>query len=420
MKLNYFHIVLKKVLKKTFSWKYLFINYLLRNILFVIGKRYASLPLTSINKGFRPNLLFEQKELMVYGPKELNGDQKSINRNFPALNYYEVQKSIININSPILVSNKKAFFQPYSLEGCNLEIIDFSHGHVLAQNERNLLINISARTNIEKGIFLGGSWSTNWYHWVIEILSRVELIDKLPKSLGDYPLIVPKRCMASKNHLDFFKLLFRDRAYVEVNSSVRVGQLIFVESPALLVPKLNVENESMINQLYLGAIRIDILKMYRNRLMTVLNKKNQSKLGKSSFKNIFLARKQNKRLYNQSDVIRVLKKYNFEAVFFEELSVEEQLFLIHNADFIVGPTGAAWANMLFSNATKAIIWMPNFLRGVQTYVSLAVAADINMTHIRYETIAKNWYHYMNSDEEYKINLKVLENLIQKKLNDPSN
>ena len=416
--------VLKKVyllyirlLKYTFSSDLKVLNWFIRKVSSLLGYQYLNLALVPISDCLKGNELIREKELVTYGPKEINEEQNSIRRVLPALCFYEIDAAVVHPSSPIIVSNSKAYFQLYPLGECTIEMIDFAHAHVLAQNKEQLLVNVNAKTQIEKGIFLGGSWSKNWYHWTIEILSRVELIESLPETFKNYPLIVPQQCVESKNHFDFLKLIFKNRVFKGVDSTAAVEKLIYVDSPAISTPKLI--DDSRVDRLATGLFRTDVLKDYRYRIIKELEKSNNIYTDIHP-KRIFLARKQNSRTFNQNEVINSLSKYSFKAVYLEELTVMEQLKLLQNVDFIIGSTGAAWANILFSKARSAIIWMPEFVKGWPIFSTLAKTAEVDMTYLRFPTVAKNWVDFMLSNEEYEINLDVLEELVQKKINDTSN
>ena len=61
----------------------------------------------------------------------------------------------------------------------------------------------------------------------------------------------------------------------------------------------------------------------------------------------------NKRLLNNKEVAELFKKYEFEIVFPENLSFEEQVKIFSQAKYIAGSTGAALTNIMYcpSNAT---------------------------------------------------------------------
>ena len=55
-----------------------------------------------------------------------------------------------------------------------------------------------------------------------------------------------------------------------------------------------------------------------------------------------------RRLINEEELLEVLEKYNFQNYFFEEMTMEEQIDLFSDAEIVIGPHGAGFANILFS------------------------------------------------------------------------
>lgn len=67
---------------------------------------------------------------------------------------------------------------------------------------------------------------------------------------------------------------------------------------------------------------------------------------------------EDREVLNRSDVMYILEPLGFESVELESLSVEEQICLFNNAEIVVGPHGAGFTNMLFSNDSVFIEFIP--------------------------------------------------------------
>ena len=124
-------------------------------------------------------------------------------------------------------------------------------------------------------------------------------------------------------------------------------------------------------------------------------------------KKVFLARKQNKRTYNQEEVIDVLSKKGYEAIYFENMSVQEQLIHMQAAEYIVGPTGATWANLLFSNAKAGLIWVSSCVDESTTYSKVAEATNTDLRYMTFPTKAKSWAEFMKLNKPYKLDTREL-------------
>ncbi|MGB3192001.1 DUF563 domain-containing protein [Lyngbya sp. PCC 8106] len=74
---------------------------------------------------------------------------------------------------------------------------------------------------------------------------------------------------------------------------------------------------------------------------------------------IFISRKKitdqsTRCILNEDEVCSVLKKYGFKKYVLESLSIEEQIDLFYNAEFVVGVHGAGLTNIIFSEKIKVL------------------------------------------------------------------
>jgi hypothetical protein len=61
-----------------------------------------------------------------------------------------------------------------------------------------------------------------------------------------------------------------------------------------------------------------------------------------------------RRLVNEDEAAQVLARFGFEHLHLEDLTFEQQVRLFHDAEFIAGAHGAAFANMLFASHAKVL------------------------------------------------------------------
>lgn len=124
------------------------------------------------------------------------------------------------------------------------------------------------------------------------------------------------------------------------------------------------------------------LNYVREIVLNMMYRYNQTKLAfeVNNLKNeqghvhIFLARKkESARKYNQDEMFDLLsREFNVKAVYIEDYTIEEQAFIFSMADLIIGPSGAAWTNLIFSKeGTVAISWIPTHLKDFSVYSTIA-------------------------------------------------
>jgi hypothetical protein len=105
---------------------------------------------------------------------------------------------------------------------------------------------------------------------------------------------------------------------------------------------------------------------------------------------IFLARKKILRSYNQEEVFAALEPLGFVCVYTEDLSFLEQVKLFNSADYIVGPSGAAWSNLAFASSdTKALCWMAEEYGEFAAFSTLAGIVGVDLNYHIYATGLKS-------------------------------
>ena len=99
----------------------------------------------------------------------------------------------------------------------------------------------------------------------------------------------------------------------------------------------------------------------------------------------------------------------------EDLSFTEQVRTVYHADFIVGPTGAAWTNLIFCKAgTKTLCWMAEEIGDFSAFSTIAHLLNVDMRYLTYKSGVK-----MTSDlyfHDYHIDIDLIENGLYELLN----
>jgi capsular polysaccharide biosynthesis protein len=246
---------------------------------------------------------------------------------------------------------------------------------------------------VEKGIFLCGFYPSNWFHWSIEILSKTALLGFLDIKYNNWPLLVPKEIEKSSNHLALLNHLFPSKEIIFIDSSMTcfAESLIYADSPIVYSPyrvdySLCGVHHQFVNPYYAN--------FYKELLIRGTDELNLALDGEK----LFLARKQAKnRSYNQDEIERMVSKMGFRTIYCEDYGFDEQRFIFRTASIIIGPTGAAWANLIYSTkGLKALIWAPNCVDKNSMFSDLAYISDVQLNYYFYESKHKTWSEYMNN------------------------
>jgi capsular polysaccharide biosynthesis protein len=184
---------------------------------------------------------------------------------------------------------------------------------------------------MDEGILLSMPWHHNFYHWMIEMLPRLISYDRCPQ-LQHVPLIVPKS--APK----FVAESLRLTGYQ--------SKTIFLENGAYRFKKLH-----MLSKL---ASTTEVSPDAVEWLNKKFNDTSSTLIGP---KKIYVSRRDAKIRFvaNETQLADILSEFGFETFVMSDLSLADQINLFRTAEFIVGPHGAAFANLAFSKPGATFI-----------------------------------------------------------------
>ena len=214
----------------------------------------------------------------------------------------------------------------------------------------NKVLDYKKAKRISKGIMISGLYSHNYYHAVLDNLIRLLALDEQFID-NDAVFIVDENTMKIPSLNTIFKTLTKDikrnLVVVKVREPLFVEKLYYVSHLNYIIT--NMTNWSLCK--YEDYVfDWDYMKMLRDKLLEI-------KSSREDFpKRIFLSRKNiHRRQYNEEDVLKVLKPHGFVQISPEEYTIEEQIALFNEAEYIVGASGAAFTNLLFCNANAKIL-----------------------------------------------------------------
>lgn len=204
---------------------------------------------------------------------------------------------------------------------------------------------------IKEGVLLSCGHDNNYFHWLVECLPKLMLIDTL-EQFKDAPLLVLKGLHKNLEvALDRVNVTNRPLIYIEPDSACVVERLIFPSALSRLVDR------------YEGSpvFDVDIVLSHKwiAKVSELLKKDMQS--SQKPWRKLFLTRRKGLRaLGNLEQLELMLLEQGFEIVELDGASLDLQIKLFSQAALIVAPSGAALTNMLLCQPnTKVIIFMPN-------------------------------------------------------------
>jgi len=297
---------------------------------------------------------------------------------------------------------------------CNEENVNahYNAGGLLSHQDSYAVVRQSNLNYIENGFFLGGNGAWNYYHWLIEILPKLQTYLDLCLYKKSIKLILPDTVKQNKNFQFLLKSILGD---------IKVDMVFVSRSFSLKVEKmyhLTPINNILFNERIIGVcinplhLRYDSLDFIRSKITDFIYPNIINNKEIINVERIFLARKKTRqRDYNQAQIISLLLKYKFKIVYMEEYDINEQVYLFENAKYIVGPSGAAWTNLIFSKGPcKALTWLPEIVKNFPVFASLADYANVDLYF--FNTLSNN---YKKVHDNYIIDLELFERKINRLL-----
>ncbi|MGL4470372.1 MAG: glycosyltransferase family 61 protein [Aeromonas hydrophila] len=319
----------------------------------------------------------EEIEGVAVGPFYINKPQTIEKIIIPKVALYRFTDGYISsVSRSVLLPDNNLVIE--RVKTAEVNDADYSSSRLIYHGEKLAIIRTENSIHLDKGILINGGSETNYYHWMLEILSQLQFVDELPQKYDDYPIIISsssQRISAVKSFIDKAGI-YRDFIYIDSLSYYQVGDLLMITPPNNLVPNLKNISWSNVRNSYVRSESLHYLRKIASKDIKCM--------GGGIYKRVFLARKNFIRKYNQDALFTALSKFGFQSIYMEDFSFDEQVAIISKAEIIVGPTGAAWTNILFSSpGTKALCWMADEAGDLSCFSNIASALDIDLTYINY-------------------------------------
>jgi capsular polysaccharide biosynthesis protein len=339
----------------------------------------------------------------AYGPVPVAArDQRSVEVLQPDVMYRTFENGTVSVMSSSVLKNNGVLAVERVGKYAS-DAFDFSAGQLHKHRGKSALIKIHNKAAIERGIFLGGNGAFNYYHWLIEIVPKLEFIEALPEHYRSFPLLVSAEVFRIPSFNSILSRFAPDHRVIvlESNLSYEVRELVCIDAPNNLPFNLR---PGEVSQIQHALIHPGSIRYIRQQCLTNEVLENRDTIYP---KKVFLKRNQSRRKYNQEEVEHFLESKGFVSVFMEDLSFDEQVKTMHHADWVVGPTGAAWTNLVFcKQGTNALCWMAQELKDFSAFSTIAGHVGVNLKYITYTAGQHSTAELYHAD--YEIDVKEVE------------
>lgn len=287
------------------------------------------------------------QERPVCIPKFWEITEEKIENHFSPAVYLAILSNItVSGGSSILLTESECLYDPFmeDTEGR----LDIKFSNVIGNVNGKIIVEMKPpKRKFAEGIFLMGFASYNYYHFTIEIMSRLKYIDAF-EEYRHAPILIDQ-VMATipqfREVVEKFNCLHHPIIEVSPDETVKIQKLIYPSYNTWM--PINVKKRELIQ-----TKDFLIAKSGLNNIRSYIPFQE-----KSTGDHIFISRKNltAARLGNEPDVVELFQKYGFNIVYTEGLTYEQQIELFQNAKCVVGASGAALTNIVYCHPGTDIV-----------------------------------------------------------------
>ncbi|AJO81813.1 glycosyltransferase family 61 protein [Pseudomonas sp. MRSN 12121] len=341
-------------------------------------------------------------------PRFVHHAKPAITLEFPEIALYHFrQGQVCSVSRSVILPGEQLILE--RVPTATSANADYSAAHLLYHGQRLALVRTGHPIELKKGLLISGCNELNYYHWTVEVLSQLQFVAELPAQYADYPLLISKSSQDIPSIKALIEAIGVDRPLIllENITSYQVADLLMISAPNNMIPNFKGVAQNSASS---GFTRSDSINFLREKALGLAGDIPVSALPKR----VFLARKGFLRHYNQSEILELLKPYGFTCVYMEEQDINHQIAIMANAEVIIGPTGAAWTNLIFaSKNARALCWMAEEYGELSCFSNLAAIVGVEMDYIAYQvgsTDSRELYY-----RNYRVDAKSVENWLQQHL-----
>lgn len=259
------------------------------------------------------------------------------------------------------------------------------------------IINDSGKIEkIEKGINLVGAASFNYYHLVVEILSRLTFVDMEPE-YRSYPILVDEvvlKIPQFRAALNCVNKYSHTIVEIKKDKKYQIGSLVIPSSNVWMPTNVYDRNTIRVEDFLISK---SVLNNIREAVGVAYTK--------SPERRIFISRKNTQavRLRNEEAVRKIFEENSFEIVFTEEMTFRQQVECFGQAKCVVAASGAALTNIIFCQPGTVIGCIIPSEHRFYMYSTIAYLLQLKPIFLDGKIIEKTPYAAADSfeaDEDY--------------------
>lgn len=355
------------------------------------------------------NTFRESKTVDAFTPDY--GDQSSFKVERPIINLYKFENATVHGESSHVILHDLIVME--RLLHIPVESCDYSTTFIKGHDNKFAVYGSEYEiVEVDKAFFLGGNGSSNYYHWTLEIVAKLRYFLSSHIAQTKIKIILTDSAKNIESFSVMLEIIFKELyeyVYIAKDQVANVKELYTITTPSNVVFNTKYGESFKKNYFFydknsINFIRETILNSSQYKRFLEKNNKN------IAIKKIYLARKKSsERSYNQEEVLDLVIKQDFQPVYLEDLSFFQQVYLFQNADIIVGASGAAWTNIIYTKPkTKGVSWLGENIKDFSCYSTLGKYYERDLKFFSCEVDDESFNHSSYSVDLNKLSKKISE------------
>jgi hypothetical protein len=248
---------------------------------------------------------------------------------------------------------------------------------IAGQHKESVVLSRPAKSRfVPAFLYVGTRSPGNWYHWIANTLPAIHRAN-LYFECRDIPLVLPSELRSVPQVIDSLELFRKGRHIVWLgpHESIRANKVFWSTSPVSDSPySISAWNRTP------HIAQHKVLQGFRSMVLEYLGEQSPLLGGAENF---FLARRVGYRQCdNQNQLIEICEGLGFETVYCEDLSFRDQVQLFGQAKKVVGPMGAAFANLLFGRECLEATLLSGPIQSFENYFQvLSSSSNVKVRHL---------------------------------------
>lgn len=259
--------------------------------------------------------------------------------NVPEIVHYKLKNAYVKPGYTLFIDDNYIIYEPAADPRNNLVAGQWQYilGSKYLPNQILSKYPPTAEEHLDSAILLSGRCSNNYFHWLIEYLPRVLML----QNTENYPYLIEKNLPPPL--LESLKIFLPKDAKMIFYDHTKT-----LRFKNLLVPSLPIYHPDNFDIPYWQGAAVS-----REHIQFLIQTI-QSAMGPKwniirPERKVCISRKnyQGRAIANQKEIEDYLQQLGFEIVYPETMSFLEQISLFRSAKVVIGATGAAFANSIF-------------------------------------------------------------------------